>query len=230
LFIELAEILVCPLCRPRHDEGTLQGLVAMVGELDDRRVTDGWLGCPACEARYPIRDGVIFFASASPEASERVSSGPEATRPSPGSARQPTEPALLVAALLSLHEVGGTVLLGKGFEATAGELSKLAAGSEIVALLGQASGPDPRSVAGVTLLSGAYEKSLPLRAASVSAAALHDPMEEAIAEVARVLRPAGRLAVFGCGPERQEEVLDLIRAAGLDPVVVDPRALVARRL
>lgn len=202
----------------------------MVGELDDRRVTEGWLGCPACEARYPIRNGTVYFAQASAGASQDVSGEPEAARPPPGSSGRQADLPVLLAALLSLHEIAGYVMLGDGFGAVAQELSKLASGVEIVALGGQASGPDRGSAAGVTLLSGAQDNSLPLRAASISAAALREPGEEAIVEAARVLRPTGRLAVLGSDPARQEEVLSRLRAARLDPIVVDPRAIVARHL
>lgn len=230
MYIELAEVLVCPICRSRHDEGTLQGLVAVVGELHDRKVISGWLGCPACEARYPIKDGAVCFAPAPPEDRDRSGGGPSTTRSPPGSSEQQADTALLVAALLSLHEVAGCVLLGQGLGTMAEELSRLAPTSEIVALRSREEGPVSPPTAGVTRLSDTAEGSLPLRAASISAAAILGAREDAIAETARVLRPAGRLAVLGSSPARAEAILSLLRTAGLDPIVVDPRAIVARRV
>jgi ubiquinone/menaquinone biosynthesis C-methylase UbiE len=64
----------------------------------------------------------------------------------------------------------------------------------------------------------------------MTAAVILGAGEDVIAETARVLRPAGRLAVLGSGPAREEAILSLLRTAGLDPIVVDPRAIVARRV
>jgi uncharacterized protein YbaR (Trm112 family) len=230
LFIELAEVLVCPVCRSQHDEGMLQGLVAVVGELRDRKVIGGWLGCPACEARYPIQDGAVCFALAPPEARDRSGGGPSTTESPRGSSGPQAETALLVAALLSLQEVAGYVLLGQGLGTMAEELSRLAPASEIVALRGREEGPVSPPSAGVTHLSDTPEGSLPLRAASIAAAAILGAREDVIAEAARVLKPAGCLAVLGSSPAREEAVLSLLRSAGLDPIVVDPQAIVARRV
>jgi ubiquinone/menaquinone biosynthesis C-methylase UbiE len=82
----------------------------------------------------------------------------------------------------------------------------------------------------VTHLSDTPEGSLPLRAASIAAAAILGAREDVIAEAARVLKPAGCLAVLGSSPAREEAVLSLLRSAGLDPIVVDPQAIVARRV
>lgn len=230
MFIELAEVLVCPVCRPRHDEGTLQGLVAVVEELRERKVIGGWLGCPACEARFPIQDGTVCFALAPSEARNRSSREPSATESPSGSLGPQAETALLVAALLSLDEVAGYVLLGQGLGTMAEELSRLAPASEIVALWGREEGPVSPPSAGVTRLSDTPEASLPLRAASITAAAILGAREDVIAEAARVLRPAGRLAILGSSPAREEAVLSLLRTTGLEPVVVDPRGIVARRV
>jgi hypothetical protein len=110
------------------------------------------------------------------------------------------------------------------------ELSRLAPASEIVALQRWEEGPVSLPTAGVTRLSDTPEGSLPLRAASMTAAVILAAGEDVIAETARVLRPAGRLAVLGSSPSREEVILSLLQTAGLDPIVVDPRAIVARRV
>ena len=230
MYIELAEVLVCPACLSRHDEDTLQGLVAVVGGLHDRKVISGWLGCPACEARYPIEDGAVCFAPAPSEARDRSGGGSSPPESPPESSEQPAGTALLLAALLSLHEVAGYVLLGQGLGPLAEELSRLAPASEIVALRSRREGPVRPPTAGVTRLSDAAEGSLPFRTASMMAAAILGAREDAVVETARVLRSAGRLAVLGSSPAREEAILSILRTAGLDPIVVDPRAIVARRV
>jgi uncharacterized protein YbaR (Trm112 family) len=230
MYIELAEVLVCPVCLSRHEEDTLQGLVAVVGGLQDRKVISGWLGCPACEARYPIEDGAVSFAPPPSEARDRSGGGSSTTDSPPGSIEQQAAAALLVAALLSLDEAAGYVLLGQGLGPMAEELSGLAPKSEIVALQGRQEGPVRPPTAGVSRLLDTAEGSLPLRTASMIAAAILGAREDAIAETARVLRFAGRLVVLGFSPAREEAILSLLRAAGLEPIVVDPRAIVARRV
>jgi hypothetical protein len=135
--------------------------------------------------------------------------------------------------LLSLHEVAGYVLLGPGLGPMAEELSRLAPASEIVALRGRGEGeegPVSPPSAGVTHLWDTPEGSLPLRAASIAAAAILGAREVVIAEAARVLGPAGRLAILGSRPAGEEAALPLLRTAGLEPIVVDPRAIVPRRV
>ncbi len=193
----------------------------------------GWLGCPACEARYPIQDGAVCFALAPPEPRDRSDREASAVESPPGSSEPQADAALLVAALLSLHEVAGYVLLGQGLGPMAAELSRLAPASEIVALRGREEGeerPASPPSAGVTYLSDTPAGSLPLRAGSVAAAAIRGARQEVIAEAARVLRPDGRLAVLGSSPAGEEAVLSLLKTAGLEPIVVDPRAIVARRV
>lgn len=230
MFIELAEVLVCPACRSRHDEVALQGLVAVVGEIRDRRVRSGWLGCPGCEARYPIEEGTVRFGAPSPEPRGRSGGEPSSTEPPPASLRPGRDLALLAAALLSLHEVSGYVLLGPGLGTIAEELSRLAPGNEIIALCGREAGRVSEGTARVSRLSGVPEGSLPFRAASICAAAFLHLRADAIAEAARVLRPAARLAVLGPRAAHEDaEVLSVLRAAGLDPLAGDPRAIVAVR-
>ena len=186
MFIELTEILVCPACRTEGADEYAQGLVAVVQSRSERRVVEGWLGCPQCEARYPIRGGLVHFSDEEPEAA------PSAIE---------TERALQAAALLGAHEAAGYLVLGRGLDAIAEPLSRLAPGCEVVAVgcLGVVPGPGGTSRR-VSRLQGTVEEALPFRSGSISGIALREPDRSVLMEALRVLRPAGRLVVFG--PER----------------------------
>ena len=58
MFLELVDSLRC--VRTHEDSW----LIARADELVDRHIVQGELGCPVCEARYPIRDGVADFRGA----------------------------------------------------------------------------------------------------------------------------------------------------------------------
>jgi uncharacterized protein YbaR (Trm112 family) len=209
LFIELAEILICPACRLEGEEDSLSGLVAVVKELHDRRVMEGWLGCPACKTRYPVVDGAVRFGlTLSPISLEGSELGFRA------------------AALLAVHERPGYVLVGQGLDSIAGELAGFAAGSEVVVL---AAGGAAETGA-VNRLIGVADDGLPFRPGSVSGAALLDATQDSLGEAARVLQPAGRLVVLR--PKRMHvagEVDAMLRAAGFEPFAVEAEAVVAIR-
>ncbi len=57
MFIELAEFLKCPA---DHDECPC---VLSVDEMEDRSVVSGAVGCPSCDAQYPIVDGSVLFGA-----------------------------------------------------------------------------------------------------------------------------------------------------------------------
>ena len=54
MFIELTDHLRCPA---DHDEAFL---VLLPDELDGRSVRTGTLGCPVCDRRFALRDGVLL--------------------------------------------------------------------------------------------------------------------------------------------------------------------------
>ena len=60
MFIPLVDILRCPNA---HDE---TWLVASIDRAEERDILEGTLGCPACLAEYPIRNGVVHFAEVAP--------------------------------------------------------------------------------------------------------------------------------------------------------------------
>ena len=55
MLLELSEILACPACGPP------QVMVAVVHESAGHRVTHGFLGCPACDSRFPIEEGTVHL-------------------------------------------------------------------------------------------------------------------------------------------------------------------------
>lgn len=57
MFIPLVDSLRCPRV---HAE---TWLVASIDRAEERDIITGFLGCPQCEAEYPIRDGIVYFSS-----------------------------------------------------------------------------------------------------------------------------------------------------------------------
>ena len=59
MFVELIESLRCP----RHLEGAADAphLVASTTRSEARHIIDGVLGCPTCNAEFPIVNGVARF-------------------------------------------------------------------------------------------------------------------------------------------------------------------------
>ena len=208
MFIELTEILVCPACRTEGAEEYAQGLVAVVQGRSERQVVEGWLGCPLCEARYPIRGGVVHLSDDEPEA---VSSAIEAER------------ALQAAALLGAHEAAGYLVLGRGLDAIAEPLSRLAPGCEVVAVGCLDVVPAPGETSGrVSRLHGTVDEALPFRSGSIAGIALHRPDRSVLMEALRVLRPAGRLVAFEPGrlPPTGESRSGLAAVEGIEGLQV----------
>ena len=102
MHIELTEMLKCP--EPHREEM----LVLSTGEVRDRMVRSGIIGCPVCHKEYPISRGIVNFR----RSKERVSNESSGPRP----AYQPPSPlpiadAARLQALLELSGPGGYVVL-----------------------------------------------------------------------------------------------------------------------
>ena len=175
MFLELVDSLRC--VRTHEDSW----LIARADELVDRHIVQGELGCPICEARYAIRDGVADFRGA-----DRTS--PTATSSAPPHDTQAL--ALRAAALLGLTDPGGLVVLAGDWSACADALLDLTEGVQLLAL-----DPVPELRSGGALSLALIPDVLPLAAASARGIALDaaHSTPSLLAGAARALAPRGRL-------------------------------------
>jgi hypothetical protein len=161
--------------RPHEDSW----LIARADELVARHIVQGELGCPICEARYAVRDGVAdFLDGASPRAaSEPVAQDAQAL-------------AFRAAALLALTDPGGLVVLAGEWSACAAPLLEFVEGVQLLAL-----DPAPGLESGGALSLALIPDVLPLAAASARGIALDaaHATPSLLAGAARALAPGGRL-------------------------------------
>lgn len=168
MFIETIDLLRCPR---EHDE---TWLVAAFTTLRDRFVLDGTLGCPVCDAVYPIADGIADFSL----------SGQEATECGDTAAPDP-DYALRLAAFLNLMSPGHTVVLEGAHAAHAAEVAtitqcRVIAVTPLIRL-------DDTELTSTVCATGR----IPLASASLAGVALTNA--GLAGEAARVLRRGGRL-------------------------------------
>lgn len=207
MHILLTDVLTCPRCGPEF------GLILLADRIDDRRVTQGRLGCPNCREQYPVRDGVVDVrvAEAAPDA------GPVAADAEAGD-----EAAVRLAALLGLANAQGTVLVAGAGAALAGRLAALIPGLEVVAFT-----PEPGDLdaaPGVTRMAGSPAR-LPFRGGRLRGVALTGGADAAaLAEALRVLQAGARLVVRNA-PEGTADVLGRLGAQ----VILDQEGTVVAR-
>jgi uncharacterized protein YbaR (Trm112 family) len=150
-------------CPREHEES---GLVLVADDTRGRHVVAGVLGCPVCEAEYPIRAGVAYFANplASPSAGRTV----EVVR---------------AAAMLGLTEPGGVIMLAGQWASAADAISEIADALVLVV--------DPPTIADhaerVSILF--VGEHLPIAAHALRAAAIDTPT----GGIAAVIGAKGRL-------------------------------------
>src|SRR2546430_5953774 len=109
MHIELTEMLRCP--EPHREEM----LVLSTGEVKDRMVRSGILGCPVCHKEYPISRGIVNFRRSHARVSKDESGPrPAYAPPSP----LPSADAASLQALLELSGPGGYVVLVRSEEHT----------------------------------------------------------------------------------------------------------------
>jgi len=103
MHIELTEMLKCP---EAHRE---EMLVLSTGEVRDRMVRSGIIGCPVCHKEYPIALGIVNFRRSKERVASDMTSGPRPVYrpPSP----LPSADAAKLQALLELSGPGGFVVL-----------------------------------------------------------------------------------------------------------------------
>lgn len=215
MLLDLSESLACPRCGPP------QGVIVLVERMEDRRVLDGRLDCPGCEARYELRDGVVDFGAA----------------PDPDRSIPPADPedAVTAAALLGIRHGRGLIVVGSGLGAAAMQISSLCGGCEVVRLeplglpadsLPAAERASEPAQGAVTPLLGGPAGSIPLLSGKAVGVAIEGGEKEFLAEVARVLIPGGRVAVI----RPVSEAAPVLEHPPFELLAADQRAIVARRI
>jgi uncharacterized protein YbaR (Trm112 family) len=186
MFIELTDHLRCPA---DHEEAFL---VLLPDLIEGRWVRSGTLGCPVCDRRFRVNEGVLDLGDA----------------PAPA----PTGTALGADALTSLVGLGGPggylVLVGAPGAAWR-EVAALTPGVALVAVNPPA---DVRDGEGVSVLRGGR---LPLKTSSMRGVVLGQPFggdPRWVREGARVVLPG--LRVVGEGEPPATDVIDLMASAG----------------
>ena len=218
MFLELAEVLDCPVCRDGF------GLVAFVSASERRRVLEGRLGCPICEIELPIRGGTVDAGGAS---ADPAPEGP-ADPPSHGELPAAGDLPVALAALLGVQErKGGRFLLGPPLGAHAAAVAGHGERLELIAWMGADADP-PFSLdelsSGVNPVSGIDPVRWPVRAGSLDGVALAGASAPP-SEAWRALRSGGRLVLFAHGSPDVEAAA----AAGFRELASDPGAWVGER-
>jgi uncharacterized protein YbaR (Trm112 family) len=122
MHIELTEMLRCP--EPHREEM----LVLSTGEMRDRMVRTGLVGCPVCHNEYPIARGIVNFRR--PARLSTSGPRPAYVPPSP----LPSADAGDLQALLELSGPGGYVVLVGAAARHAPQLAELMAGIHFVGI------------------------------------------------------------------------------------------------
>ncbi len=219
MHLELVEILACPRCGPP------QVLVAVVHEAEGHRVRQGFLGCPACDSRFPVGSGTVRLRwdADDPLAAQALTASEDRAI-----SAAPPGTAVLIAALLGFERGRGTVLIGPALSGAADEVASLAEGWEVIALQTPASADDgriPPATRATRLIVEPGDR-LPLLPGRLQAAALAGELTAVrVAEATRVLVPAGRLVVLA--PAGGETAI--LEAAGFAVRASDDRAILATR-
>jgi hypothetical protein len=197
VFLELVDSLRC--VRPHEDSW----LVARADELVDRHIVLGELGCPICEARYAVREGIADFgADASGEVIASGTAHAHAAAHMPGAEVDTNEHgaqalAIRAAALLGLMEPGGLVVLAGEWTAGADSLLDVVEGVQLLAL-----DPVVELRGGGALSLALIADVLPLAAESARGIALDaaHATPSLLAGAARALAPNGRLIAPASAP------------------------------
>jgi len=173
MFLELVDSLRC--VRAHEDSW----LIARADELVARHIVQGELGCPICEARYAVRDGVADFRDGAPHPANATASAQDAEAL-----------ALRAAALLGLTDPGGMVVLAGEWSACADALLDFVEGVQLLAV-----NPVSGLRSGGALSIALIPDVLPLAAASARGVALDaaHATPSLLAGAARALAPGGRL-------------------------------------
>lgn len=205
----LTDLLVCSRCGPGF------GLILLADRIDNRRVLDGYLGCPNCREQYPVLGGFADLRAPpwAPLEGEEPPPGPGG--PDPGQTAR-------IAALLGVAAGPGTLLLAGQAAEYGGALSDLVQGVEIVTLGAHLrSQPEEERVSRMAAGPG-----LPFFTGTLRAVALGGPEAAAlVAEAARAVARLGRVVLMPGGPEARSA----LEAHGLRAIFADADAAVGQK-
>src|SRR6185503_13685363 len=166
MFMPLVDVLRCP----RVHEDTW--LVASIDRAEDRDIIEGTLGCPICQAEYPIRDGIVRFSD---RAAPAIA----------GPLRE--DDAMRVAAALDLTDPRMTAVLHGAW----GALGPIMRGLTPAQLL--LVNP-PKGITSGDGISIVYANIAPVALGSMHAAAVDtSAAERMLASLVAALRPGGRM-------------------------------------
>ncbi|HEX6559532.1 MAG TPA: hypothetical protein VF021_08715 [Longimicrobiales bacterium] len=197
----MTDVLTCPRCGPEF------GLVLLADRVEERRILDGWLGCPNCRERYRVRNGHADLVFGQPAGQAGEASEAEATR---------------LAALLGVTEGPGMLLLVGSGAANAGRIADMVADVEVVAAAGALNEEAER--AGVCRV--AVGAMLPFRSRSMKGVALTDAASiELLAEAVRVTGAHARVVAQSGRPD----VAAQLEQNGLRVLARDESTTVAER-
>jgi uncharacterized protein YbaR (Trm112 family) len=188
MFIELTDHLRCPA---DHDEAFL---VLLPDRVEGRSVRTGTLGCPVCDRRFELHDGMLDTGEA----------------PAPAASAGPGKlTAEALAPLAGLSGPGGYLVLVGPPAALWRDVAALLPGIALVAV-----NPPPEVMddTGISVLRGGR---LALKTSSMRGVVLGQPYggdPAWVQEAARVVLPG--LRVVGEGPDPDPETIDLLASAG----------------
>src|SRR5438552_1289088 len=203
MHIELTEMLRCP--EPHREEM----LVLSTGEVKDRMVRCGIIGCPVCHKEYPISRGIVNFRR-SRERVSKESSGPRPAYAPPSPL--PSAEATSLQALLELSGPGGYVVLIGAAVRQAPRLGALMAGIHFVGI----NAPSEMEEQPTLSLLYANEK-VPLRTAVARGVVVGADLATSpwLVEAHRVLLRGRRFVVENEEPELPIGLLKLAAENGL---------------
>ncbi len=187
-------------------------MILIADRLENRRVIEGSLGCPNCRDRFPVEGG---FGDLRPPPRKTQKNAPDIGPPS-------SPPAMEVAALLGLTEGAGSVALIGDLAGHVPELAGLVPGIEFIGIAPGLRGWEEGE--GVSRMTAGA--SLPFSSGSLRGVGLYANDEPSMAaELARVVAPTGRIAVWG----RVKGWEKALGSEGLDVLALEEAALVVTR-
>jgi hypothetical protein len=188
VFIEAIDKLRCVR---NHEDSWL---VAKFVEMRDRDFWEGELGCPVCEARYMVREGIVYFSPMRPRSTESL------TQP------DSEEDLFALAAMLDLSAPDRTIVLCDSWTRFAAAISRI---SEPHVFVVNGASREEKSECIYDVVSDA---AIPLAPGSVDAVALGSRASNSmISSAVTVLRDGGRL-VATAKIEVPEEIVLLASA------------------